>query len=88
MSDCVHCVDPGECFHLCDRCPCLTCTTRRDTPATDSWCLVCVRWVGRLGAGVRATVAQIAHDRGTTLAQARADLLAAYHRQHHGGPDD
>lgn len=81
-TDCVHCATPGACSHLCDRCPCLHCVTRRDTPDTDAWCLACVRWVGQFGAGIRATIAQVAMDRGTTLAQARAQLLTDYHRQH------
>ena len=86
-ADCIHCAAAAECARLCDRCPCLHCVTRRDTPDTDAWCLPCVRWVGRLGTGVRAAIAQVARDRGTTLAQARADLLADYHRQHHGGTE-
>lgn len=49
---------------------------------TPSDCLTCVRWLGRLGAAARGIVARIAADRGTTAAQARADLLAAYHAHH------
>ena len=86
-ADCIHCAVAAECGRLCDRCPCLHCVTRRDTPDTDAWCLPCVRWIGRLGTNIRGTVAQLARDRGTTLAQARADLLTAYHRQHHGGTE-
>lgn len=83
-ADCIHCggEPDGECGRLCDRCPCLHCVTARDEPDTDAWCLPCVRWIGRFGSGVRATLAQVARDRGTTLAQARADLLSAFHRQH------
>ncbi len=82
-DDCVHCATPGDCDGaVCARCPCLHCVTRRDTPDSDAWCLACVRWIGTLGSGIRATVAQLARDRGTTLAQARADLLTAYHDHH------
>jgi len=86
-ADCIHCAAAAECGRVCDRCPCLHCVTRRDSPDTDAWCLPCVRWIGRLGTNIRGTVAQLARDRGTTLAQARADLLTAYHRQHHGGTE-
>lgn len=81
--NCVHCCDP-VCDRVCDRCPCLACVTRRDAPVSESGCLACVRWVGMLGSGIRATVARIAREQGTTLAEARIQLLAAYHRSHEG----
>lgn len=81
---CIHCSQPDECLRVCDRCACLACQQRRDEP--DAACLACVRWVGRLGLNIRGALAQLARDRGTTLNQARADLLAAYHRHHDGGP--
>lgn len=74
---CPHCVD-GACVHrVCDRCPCPVCVTARAP------CRVCVAWIGRLGASFRSQLADVAADRGTTVAQARADVLAAYHRYHH-----
>lgn len=82
MSNCVHCSNPDACDRVCDRCPCLHCVTARDTPESDAWCLACVRWVGTLGFGVRATVARIAREQGTTLAEARTQLLTAYHDHH------
>lgn len=83
MPDCcVHCSTPDCDGAVCARCPCLSCVTRRDTDNTDAWCLGCVRWVGSLGTNIRATIAQLARDRGTSLAQARADLLTAYHHHH------
>ncbi len=84
-DDCVHCSSPDCDGAVCARCPCLHCVTRRDTPDnpdSDAWCLPCVRWIGQLGTNIRGTIAQIARDKGTTLAQARADLLAAYHHHH------
>jgi len=87
-TDCLHCTDAAECGRVCDRCPCLHCVTRRDTPDSEAWCLACVRWIGRLGGGVRAAIAQAARERGTTLRQARLDLLTAYHRHHQEDPDE
>ncbi len=81
--DCVHCASRDCDGAVCARCPCLHCVTRRDThDDPDAWCLTCVRWVGTLGSGIRATIAQLARDRGTSLAQARDDLLTAYHHHH------
>ena len=87
-ADCIHCADADQCGRLCDRCPCLHCVTGRDTPDSDAWCLTCVRWIGRLGGGVRAAIAQVARDRGTSLRQARMDLLTAYHRHHQEDTDE
>jgi hypothetical protein len=47
-----------------------------------------VRWIGRLGGGVRAAIAQAARERGTSLRQARLDLLTAYHRHHQEDTDE
>lgn len=80
---CIHCAQPDDCLRVCDRCACLACQERREAP--DAACLTCVRFVGRLGLTIRDALAQIARDRGTTMTQARADLLAAYHRHHDGG---
>lgn len=80
---CVHCATPDTCHRVCSQCPCTSCCDARITSDnSDTFCLACVRWIGRLGLNIRGTLAQLARDRGTTLAQARADLLAAYHHHH------
>ena len=46
------------------------------------------KWLAEDFQSVRAAIAKAARERGTTLNQARIDLLTAYHRQHHGGTDE
>ena len=75
-NPCPHCVD-GACVHrVCDVCPCPVCVTAR-TP-----CAVCVTWIGRLGASLHPQLVTVATDRGTTVTEARTQVLAAYHRYH------
>ena len=45
-------------------------------------CPECLAWIAELGLTSRQQLAQIAADRGTSLAQARADILTALHAQH------
>lgn len=55
-------------------------TTAANPPV--SACRVCLTWIGRLGSAITGQLRQVAADRGCTLDQARADVLAAYHRHH------
>lgn len=52
------------------------------TATADPLCLLCVAWISRLGHHIETDVAAIAADRSITVREARALLLAAYHRHH------
>ena len=75
--DCIHCASPGTCSRLCDWCTCLACCDRR-----GEVCRTCVAWVSSLGGDARVAAHLLAQLRRTTAAQARADMLNDYHRQH------
>lgn len=49
---------------------------------TGHACPECLAWIGRLGHAVTDHLTIIAADRGITVPQARALLLAAYHDHH------
>ena len=73
---CPHCVDSACVHRVCDVCPCPACVVARIP------CPACVTWVGRLGASFRQQMIDVATDRGTTVTEARTEVLAAYHRYH------
>ena len=61
-----------DCPHCIDGCPCRE----------------CLAWLARLGSAMRLQLQIVADDRGCTIDQARADVLAAYHRYHLEATDD
>ncbi len=63
--------------HPPDTCRCLICCEHR-----GELCRTCVAWIGELGMDARVAAHMLANLRATTIAQARADMLDAYHRQH------
>lgn len=80
VTNCPHCID--GCVHgICQVCPCPYCTACRP-------CRECIAWIARLGSAMRLQLQIVADDRGCTIDQARADVLAAYHRYHLEATDD